>query len=330
VALLGAALWGATVASWIEPQKKIFVNEIFGVDLRYLKSDRVSVSLQGGSNVRFIAAEPPKSGEIYETRRYYFKALAPSVRLPDAIVTAPTYRARAWGLQLQAHKLNPPPNFCGVLAKELSILSHESVQYNKERNLVVLRLEAQQGNLEDFALPFAIKQGIKEQNLSFPTSRIVYYAIIPANLEELRFSYFDTKSHEFRTLSAPVVVVDETVSTQSDIKPTEDKHKKIKVAIVFGLTILFVVLFFIKKSYLALLAALAFAALGAYLSIPIKKVCVKPGSRIYILPTKQSTIFEINRERKVYEELNRVGDYVKIKLSNQKVGWVKDEALCEN
>jgi hypothetical protein len=68
----------------------------------------------------------------------------------------------------------------------------------------------------------------------------------------------------------------------------------------------------------------------AYLMIPIKKVCVKRGAKIYILPTKQSTVFKINPQSKVYEELNRVGEYIKVKLSKEKIGWVRDEDLCKN
>ena len=264
------------------------------------------------------------------SKRYYFKALGGSLRLPDAIIETEDYSTRVDGVEMEASFLNPPDNFCAVLAASLKILDHESVQYSKNDNLIVMKLQGELANLEDFTLPYAKKEGLKEKNLSFPSSTIIYYAIVPNSLDRVSFSYFDTKNNEFRTLFVPIVVKDESVSTQSDIRPSEDKNKKVKIllfALAGGVLIL---LFILKRSIAALIFGIGFLLYAGYLMIPMKKVCVKPGSRIYILPTRQSTVFEKNARRKIYEELNRVNGYVKIKLSDKKVGWVKDEDTCKD
>jgi hypothetical protein len=331
LALLLGALHGATLAQWVTPQKKIFLNQIFEAKLRYLKSGSTpTITLKKGKNLILVGRGEVKDGELYQTQSFFFKARAQRARLPDATIISSTYKASAKGSDLSIHTLNPPPNFTNVLAKDLHILSYEAIQYSKNENMVVLYIQAKLANLEDFTIPFAKKEGVKERNLSFPISTITHYAIISASLDELRLSYFDSNTYEFRSFMIPVKVADESVSTQSDIKPTESKNKKIKIAIALVATLLFLALFFFKKSLPALLAALLFAAIGGYLAIPLKKVCLKRGGRIYILPTRQSTIFKINPQHATYEELNRVGGYVKIKLSDQKVGWVKDEDLCQD
>ena len=320
----------ASLGEWRVEQKDRFVHEIAAFTLQFLKSSSAQINLQNAQNLKLIFSEPLKQHDIYATKRYYFKILAPSFRLPDALITTPTYTARIQGVTLEAKRLSPPKNFCNVLAHSLQLLEHESVQYNRELNLVVMKLRATVANLEDFSLPMAKKEGVKKYELNFPEATLLYYAMIPKNITELKFSYFNVVHKEFRTLSLPVVVRDESVSTQSDIKPTEDKNKKIKILLFGGIGALLFIYFLFKRSWLALLFSIAALLYMAYLMIPIKKVCVRQGAKIYILPTKQSTVFKINPQTKVYEELNRVGDYVKIKLTKEKIGWIRDEDLCKN
>jgi len=212
----------------------------------------------------------------------------------------------------------------------MKLLNYEAVQYNKNSNLVVLKLEGEVANLEDFSLPFAKKEGIKKLDVRFPKTTLIYYAIVPATISSIKFYYFNTSTTEFKPMTISIKVEDETVSTQSDIRPSEDKNKKIKIALIAIATLLLLSLYVWKKSILALIFAALFFFYGVYLLIPIEKVCVKKGSKIYILPTKQSTVFEISKAKKVYEVLNHVGKYVKIKLSNERVGWVKNEDICKN
>jgi hypothetical protein len=231
---------------------------------------------------------------------------------------------------IKAKKLNPPKNFCNVLAKELNVTAFESVQYSKEKNLVVMKIVAKLANLDDFTLPFSIKEEIKSKKFEFPYNKIVYYTILPHTINEMRFSYFNTDSKEFKVIRFDIVVKDESVSTQSDIKPNEDKNKYLKITIFVGIGTLLLLFSIFKKSILSFIFALAFIGYGIYLFIPLKKVCIKRGAKILILPTKNSTIFKINSKTRIYEELGRANGYIKIKLSKDKIGWVKNEDNCKN
>ncbi len=323
-------LHAASLGQWSIKHRDLFVKQIAAFDLQFLNAPSAHILLEGGNNVKLISTSPTITQDLYAYKRYYFKILAPSFKLPDAFISTQNYSTKIFGPQLLAKRLTPPNNFCNVLANSLKLVDYEAVQYNRELNLVVFKLQAQMANLEDFSLPFAKKEGVKKYKLRFPNATLLYYAMIPKNITNLKFSYFNVEKKEFRTLSLQINVTDESVSTQSDIKPTEDKNKKIKIIVFGGLGAALFIFFLFKRSWIALLFSIGALGYAAYLMIPIKKVCVKQGAKIYILPTKQSTVFKLNPKTKIYEELSRVREYVKIKLSKEKIGWVKDEDLCKN
>ena len=251
-------------------------------------------------------------------------------KLPDVTITYQEYNATLPGEPLAIKELNPPANFCNVLANNLTIVKSKSVQFNKELNLVVLKLEGNLSNLEDFHLPFAKKEEIKEINQTLPSITIIYYAFIPSDITQLRFSYFNLKAREFKTLLLDIKVKDEIVSTQSDISPEEDKNKSVKIALFASLGALLLLIALWKRSLFMGFIGLVSLLYAGYLLLPLKKVCLKAGSKIYILPTKQSTIFRINKEPHTFTKLNEVDGYTKIELQNNKIGWVKNEDLCKN
>jgi len=279
--------------------------------------------------VKLIYQSSLQPADIYKKKTYYFKAMGEELVLPKAVVkdsltfTIPSKRVRA-------NILNPPDNFCNVLAKDLNVMNFESVQYSKNKNLVVMKIVTHLGNLEDFSLRDSLKEEVKSIKRDFPKTQIIYYTILPNTLHKLTFSYFNLKKKEFETKSFKIRVKDESVSTQSDIKPSQDKNRKIKMAIFIGLGIVLLAGALLKKSFFTALLALASLGYGLYMLMPMKKVCVKEGAKILILPTQKSTVFKINTNKRVYEELGRANGYVKIKLSKEKIGWIKDEDSCKN
>ncbi|SMC09745.1 hypothetical protein SAMN05660197_1567 [Nitratiruptor tergarcus DSM 16512] len=324
----------AILAEWHKIPQTVFLHQIVPVTIRYLNSDaenNVSFTFINEQNVSLRAMQESLiQDELYHYKTLYFKILGMHAKLPDIILTTQNYTTTLQGLPLQVNNLNYPRDFCNVLAKNLYIIQHKSVQFNQHVNLVVMKLEGNLSNLEDFAIPYAQKGEIKEINESFPVAQIIYYAFIPAAINELKMSYFNTDKREFQKLSFPIKVKDEIVSTQSDINPAEDKNKTLKITIFVTLgAVLLLLAFWLRSIFNALLALLAFFYAG-YLSMPMQRVCLKENSKIYILPTKNSTIFRINHHRQKYVKLNEVSGYVKIELENNKVGWVKHEDLCQN
>jgi hypothetical protein len=63
---------------------------------------------------------------------------------------------------------------------------------------------------------------------------------------------------------------------------------------------------------------------------PKKKVCIKQGAPLYILPTENSSIStKIDRKLTTILLGERL-DYKKIEYKKGVVGWIKNEDLCEN
>ena len=334
--LLGLWLAASTIlAKWHTLPSEVFKGQIFPATIQFLSPSpdptHITFSMENGQNIKLVFDDTPLThDDLYYYKTFYFKMLDSTARLPDILIQIDGLSSTLPGKELQATPLKAPQDFCNVLAKRLQLLKHEEVQYNANYNLVVMKLSSLLGNIEDFHLPWAKKEEIKELNLSFPRATAIYYAIIPATLSQLAFSYFDTDAREFRTLRFDIHVKDETVSTQSDIKPTEDKYHLVKLITLglLGATLLLVGIF--KRSFLAFLMGVGMAVYVGYMLVPLQKICVKKNSRIYILPTRNSTAFEVLPESRIFLKLNEVDGYAKIKLSNDKIGWVKNEDICED
>ena len=310
------------------------MHQIFPVTIRFIhpttqQPPSFSIQKAKGLALRFSNTKLT-SDDLYFYKTFYFKVLAPKVKLPDITIQSSSFSYTLPGKELQIKNLNTPKDFCGVLADKLSIIKGKSVQFNKELNLIVLHLTTTLGNLEDFTLPVAQKEKIKEFNESFPSNEAIYYAFIPSNITQLKFSYFDTKKREFKRVLFNIHVKDEIVSTQSELNPSQDKNRVVKIILILSSGALFILIAIWIRSIFMGFIGILLLLLGAYLSIPMQKVCVKANSKIYILPTKNSTIFRINTTKRSYIKLNEVNGYTKIELDKQLVGWVKNEELCKN
>ncbi len=310
------------------------MHQIFPVTIKFIypaSQERPTFNLQHESNLalRYINT-PLQKDDLYYYKTFYFKVLDKNAKLPDITIKSSNFTYTLKGKALHIEKLNYPHDFCNVLAKQLYIKTGKSVQFNKNLNLVVLKLASNMGNLEDFTIPVAQKGEIKEFNESFPHAEAIYYAFVPANITQLKLSYFDTQKREFKKLLYTIHVKDEIVSTQSDLNPSQDKNRTLKIAIAFGVGVLLLLLTIWFKSILAALLGVALILYGGNLLIPLQKVCLKAQSKIYILPTKNSTIFRINTQKREYIKLNEVNGYTKIELDKKLVGWVKNEDLCKN
>ena len=293
--------------------------------------------MENGYGVESIYTdEPIKQNGIYLYKTFYFKALSKKLKLPDINVTLlddnylPIAQNRLLGKELKAIKLNPPSDFCNVLAKSLVVKNFQISPYDKENNLVVLNIEANLSNIEDFHLNFVKKGWFEDFNQTSLFVKTSYFAIVPTYIKKFKFSYFNTQKNRFEYFQKKIEIKNDSVVTQTDIRPSEDSHKIIKILVFFFIAILFLIIAIFKKSFSYLFLAFIFGGYGAYLSFPIKTICIKKGAKVSILPTKNSTIFFISKSRLKVKRLNHIDGYSKIELPNKKIGWVKDEYSCKN
>ena len=315
--------------------KKIYVGQIFPVTIKITslrKHVPYYIELSGGKNVKLIKGVELARPRPINHFTFYFQALGTRIELPAFNVRYEdrerTYRTES--VDLIAVRLNPPARFSGLLAKDLKLLNYQASAYDEESNILSLQLEVSYGNVADFRLPGATKQGIDKVEGDLNATSLLYYGIFPLGMEQAVFSYFNIDTNRYEKFRVPIIVKRSSVSTQTNLDPQASEFTKFKIAVVAGLILLWLILWFRHRGWLyPILILLATAYLLTYL-IPLKSVCIKEGSTVYLLPTERSTPFMRLQSDTTAKEMHHNRDYTKVQLPNNRIGWVKNEDLCEN
>jgi len=232
------------------------------------------------------------------------------------------------GDTLNVIALNPRKDFSNIIADDFEIQEYKTTNFDNKHNIVVFVATAQNANLSALHFQNVYKQGIESQPDGYENPKIIYFIVIDKRVENFTFSYFSLKKNRFENLNIPIVVDDDSVTTQSDLKPTDQSHNTIKMYIAIGIAFVGFILVLIRKRYIYLL--FIFLPLGyvAYLAIPQEKICIKQGASIYLLPVRNSTTFEVTTSRLYLPKEGSVEKFVKVKLPNDKIGWIKNEDVC--
>ncbi|BDY12070.1 SH3 domain-containing protein [Hydrogenimonas cancrithermarum] len=314
--------------------KKLYVGEIFPVTLKVtsLVKDRLyTVTLEDGKDVILIQEPELIEPKAINHLTFYFKATGTSLKLPDFVVSYeddPERVYRIEGNKIRAVRLNPPRDFCGVLAQKFSLVNYQASTYTKESNILALQLSVAYGNYDDFHLPRSANQGIDSYSGDLNDTTLFYYAVYPTEVEQVEFSYFNLSKNRYEKFQVPIIVKRSSVSTQSNLDPQESEFTKFKIAATAMLIFIWLILWMTRKGWVyPILILLAAAYLLTYL-IPLKSVCIRPDTTLYLLPTPQSTPFMQLYEQTTAKEMNKNGGYTKVRLPNNTIGWVKNEDLC--
>jgi hypothetical protein len=316
-----------------------YVGEIIALSVKLtpvdVASGNLEYTLQNEEGIRIFSDTPRRSVKedgVYDT--FYFLVQSSSIRFPDITATLTSSGATSEtlvGTTLSATTLSPPTGFANVLADKFEIVNYKTTPYNNESNVVIFTVKASRCNINDFTIPNAIKQGFESKLSNVGESQMTYYAIIPNNDTSLSFSYFNLSKQRYESLTIPIVVDDDTVSTgQSDLSPTDARHTELKVGAAAVTVLILFALFYWRRQkwYLYTAAAPMFYIL--YAVLPNQNICVKKDAPIYLLPIKNGTIFEMTLQEEHLEAEKEVGDFVKVHLSDDKVGWVNKRDLCTN
>lgn len=97
-------------------------------------------------------------------------------------------------------------------------------------------------------------------------------------------------------------------------------------------SVAFIALLFVlyRKKYIYAVFILIPLLYISYTLVPTKDICIKSGSNIRLLPVENGTIFETTQSVIRLEKEGSVKEFIKVKLQNQKIGWVKNEDICSN
>jgi len=325
----------------VEKPDRLFKGEIFSITLRSIVTTDLFDSLQyafsGGTGVERLSEEPEREFRTHAYYdRFYFKVTGSRAVLPDITpsITIDSYDEETSdpirGESIDVTVLNPPKDFSGILAERFSVTHVKTTKYDKHNNIIVFMADANRSDLGDFTVASALKQSFESLQVDPYASTMTYYAVLPDTVETLKFQYFNLRSQRYERIAIPIEVDDDLVSTTIDIKPIEHGHNYQKSIIFAATAALFFLLALWRRSWTLLLLAVAAGGYAAWLNIPLREVCIKEGARIYLLPMRNATVFEITPTRYTLEMQGHVEDYTKVKLLNNKIGWVKDEDTCKD
>jgi hypothetical protein len=337
--------------------KRVIQGEIFSVDIKTLStvgmSEEIVYEFSNFYGLDILNDTPEREyRDKYIYDKFYFLATQSRAKLPDIVASleledAPlsddinssieqnsTFNDIKYddsfirGSKLNVIALNPKSNFSNIIANNFELIDYKTTTYDNNHNIIVFVAKAQNCDISKLSFENVYKQGVESLNDSIHDSRITYFLVIDKRVENFNFSYFNLLKNRYISINIPIVVEDDSVATQTDLKPKDHSHNKIKAAVAFAIALVVLALAVIRRKYIYIVLIVIPLGYMIYVMIPSKQVCIKAGANIYLLPVKNGTIFEKTNTKYYLLEEGSVQDFKKVKLYNDKIGWVKNEDIC--
>jgi hypothetical protein len=317
--------------------QRVIKGEVFSITLRTLSTTTdffdVMYYFSSYNGVDILNTTPYRVKEnryYYDT--FYFIAKNKNAKLPDItaeLISKNNYKTtKINGIALNVIELNPKKDFSNIISKSFSLADYRTTSYDDTHNIIVFEANATNTIIDDIHFKNVFKQGKESSDGSFLNSKITYYVVVDKMLENFSFSYFNLINNNYEYVNIPIIVDDDSVSTQTDLKPTNQSHERLKMNIAAGVAAIGFIFVLWRKKYIYLFLILVPLGYIVYLSIPQKDICIKKGSNIYLLPLYYGTIFETTSSTITLKKEGEVDKFVKVKLKNNKIGWVKNEDIC--
>ena len=297
-------------------KKEYYENQIIDLNIKVITPKEI--------NLTFI---PPLGGEINVTRENRFiynvkvkyknndeikklfiigKNIYKEIPLSDLYTTT------------EVDKIN---NFSNVLAKNLKIKNIISSKYNGKYNMVSFTLLGENANINDFTLH------LKDENLTIISpQKATYLGLIEKDKKNIVFYYFNTQKNNYQKIEIPVNIKEETISTQTNLNPEENTVFTPLNIFFLSVTAVLLMIFLIYQKIWLIFPPILLSTYLIYINLPKSKAYLSRGTKVYILPTKNSTVFykaPIGTKVKILKKLK---NYTKIQIQN-KIGWVKNEDI---
>lgn len=324
--------------SYVDIPDRIIKGEVFSVTIKTISTvsdfDDISYTFHNRRGLRVLNPIPHrKVQDKYYLETFQFIATRNSARLPDITASLDSrhqYKTTTIaGKKLNIIALNPKNNYANVIADSFLLQEYKTTSFDTKHNIIVFTAQAKNSNLESIKFKNVFKQGIEslEKN-SFAEPKITYFIVINKDLEEFSFSYFNLLTNSFTKLTIPILVDDDSVTTQTDLKPKDQSKEKIKVAIAGSIAFAILIFALWRRKIIYVILILFPIMYIIYFTVPSEDICIKQGSDIHLLPVYNGTIFETTSEVYLLPKEGGVKYFTKVKLHNEKIGWVKNEDLC--
>lgn len=314
--------------------KKVYENQLFPVTI-------IGIGEKGNSNNQFTFDRSSNIQPIFDEPlivrngndsfyTFYFQAETLDIRIPALHISSETREETFPSQRIGIKKLKKRADFSHVLAADMKIKNSQVSNYDERNHIVTLSIEAFEANLEDMYLNNVSESGIESLTRDFAKVEAEFYVVLPVEQKELKFTYFNTIKKQYVFLEVPVVVVDASVVTQSDLNPKEDNFEKLKKYTFMFLLVFFFITFLLKRDFFYLVFAVLSLITLLTFYIPLKKICVKQGASLYILPTQTSTVSTKIDQKLDTMLLGEREGFQKVEYKEGIIGWIKNEDLCHN
>jgi uncharacterized membrane protein len=318
---------------------RILKGEIFAYTIKTLPTLQyfkdITYEQINGNGLNLLHSKPyRKKNDAYFYDTFYFLVTEHEAKIPDFVATIHTDDASVYpsatlkGEKLNIVTLNPRKDFANIIADTFELVEYKTTSYDDKHNIIVFVAKATNCAISALELNGVYKQGVESISKSYFESKITYFVIVPKELENLNFSYFNLKTNNYALLNIPIIVDDDSVATQTDLKPKDFSKDMAKVSIALVIALIAAMLALWRKKYIYLIFLVVPLSYAAIIVAPAKDVCIKSGSAIYLLPMKNGTIFEITDTQIELQKEGNVDEFTKVKLRNEKIGWVKNEDIC--
>jgi len=313
--------------------KKVYENQVFPVTLINTseRNDHPQFQFDISSTTKPLFKRPltvRNGNDIFYT--FYFKAGKVDIRIPRLFIISDNVDISLDPQMIPLASLKRSKAFCNVLAADMKIKNYQVSNYDTKNHMVTLSIEAYEANLEDISLQGVEENGVEEIKRDNAKVTAEFYVILPRTQKELSFNYFNTIKKRFITLNIPIELPNASVTTQSDLNPKVDAFERLKRYTLIFFALFFMFMFLWKRDFFYLILGVVSLITLMTFYIPHKKVCVKQGAPLYILPTQTSTIGTRVENKIETMLLGERGEFKKVEYKKGMIGWIKNEDLCKN
>ncbi len=294
--------------------------------------DGLTSTFSNSSNITILNPKNSwkKVAEDTYENSYYFKVKNPNFKFPDINVKlmSGSYLVDSSDLESPTFKYTDigkgDEKFSGVIAEDFILKAYKTKQYNNKEALTIIDVDAINSNLEDFKLKDIEEQGASALKEVDETQNLVYYFVTPIYKKKIVITYYNTKTKNMKDVTIPLLLQNELVSTQTDLNPNDSSFEKYKKVAAIFFFIVFFLLFVWKRKRVFLIISGILLIISIIYLLPNEKGIVKKDSNVYILPTRNSTIFFKLENNQNVEVLDRKNGFIKVLgVDSEFIGWIK-------
>lgn len=327
--------------SYMHTPKKAYVGELIALHVKVITPIKfkeikiINNSDKAGVLKDLLPLWSSDDGNIY-TKTIYFQAKEPLKIVPSFGVelirdSGKTERSTLPQKEINIIKLNSDEGrFIGVFAKKIQVKKFKTNRFDEKNLIMVMELISNYANIDDINFTNIKRQGFDSKSGKFPDNSVFYYVVIKEGTQSVDFSYFNSDENRFNIISLPVILEQDDLSTQIGLNPKKSRFELYKEIAIGALSVMFLLLFVFRRKFVYAFGAIAFGAYLIFVKVSMHDITLKEGTRVRILPTEKSTMFYTIKKPTKVEKLNEVNSYIKVLLSNGKIGWIKKEDVKKN